>query len=242
MEMVIAAGDLKDLTPDQRNRYYLAVCESLRVNPLTRPFEYIVLNGKLVLYARRDATDQLRARDHVSVAITSRERMEDVYVVTAKATMPDGRSDESIGAAAIGNLKGESLANALMKAETKAKRRATLSLVGLGWLDETEVETVPGARVVVEEATPVALPEPTRPVANLDTARAWTERRKWFEGQLAAAGLSHDEGKRYLGLHLGRDLAHFTDSGLLPIDAIAAIRERVAQEVEAKTGGQERII
>ena len=35
-----------------------------------------------------------------------------------------------------------------MKAETKAKRRATLSIVGLGLLDETETETIPGAKLV----------------------------------------------------------------------------------------------
>jgi hypothetical protein len=33
-----------------------------------------------------------------------------------------------------------------MKAETKAKRRATLSLCGLGMLDETEVASVPEAK------------------------------------------------------------------------------------------------
>jgi hypothetical protein len=42
---------------------------------------------------------------------------------------------------------GDVLANALMKAETKAKRRVTLSLAGLGWLDETELDTIPGVRV-----------------------------------------------------------------------------------------------
>jgi len=30
-----------------------------------------------------------------------------------------------------------------MKAETKAKRRVTLSLAGLGWLDETEISDIP---------------------------------------------------------------------------------------------------
>ncbi len=164
LEEVIAAGDLAKLSPGQRNAYYQAVCRSLGLNPLTRPFEYITLNGKLTLYARRDATDQLRARDRVSVSIVGRERIDDVYVVTARATMPDGRSDESVGAVAIGSLKGDALANALMKAETKAKRRATLSLVGLGWLDETEVETVPGARVIEqsqpEPEAPAALPQP----------------------------------------------------------------------------------
>jgi hypothetical protein len=33
-------------------------------------------------------------------------------------------------------------ANAIMKAETKSKRRATLSICGLGFLDETEIETI----------------------------------------------------------------------------------------------------
>jgi hypothetical protein len=41
------------------------------------------------------------------------------------------------------------LANALMKAETKAKRRVTLSIAGLGWLDETELETIPQARATI---------------------------------------------------------------------------------------------
>lgn len=47
------------------------------------------------------------------------------------------------GAVAIASLKGDGLANALMKAETKAKRRLTLSMCGLGMLDETELETIP---------------------------------------------------------------------------------------------------
>ena len=40
------------------------------------------------------------------------------------------------------NLKGlfdTNLANGMMKAETKSKRRATLDLLGLGMLDEEEV-------------------------------------------------------------------------------------------------------
>jgi hypothetical protein len=48
---------------------------------------------------------------------------------------------------ALGTLKGDALANALMKCETKAKRRVTLSLASLGWLDETELDTIPQIRV-----------------------------------------------------------------------------------------------
>ena len=43
----------------------------------------------------------------------------------------------------IGKLKGDVLCNAIMKAETKAKRRVTLSVCGLGFLDESEIETIP---------------------------------------------------------------------------------------------------
>jgi len=106
MESVIVRGDLAKLQPEERAKYYSTVCQSIGLNPLTKPFEYITLNGKLTLYARKDATDQLRSLRGVSVVIVSRERVEDVYVVTARATTSDGRSDESIGAVAIGNAKG----------------------------------------------------------------------------------------------------------------------------------------
>lgn len=153
IEQVVVSGDLAKLTPAQRVNYYNRVCNSMGLNPLTRPFDYITLNGKLTLYAKRDAADQLRKLHGVSVQIVSRERIEDVFTVTAHATMPDGRSDESIGAVTVGNLKGDALANALMKAETKAKRRVTLSIVGLGWLDETEVETIRDARPVTVDTS-----------------------------------------------------------------------------------------
>jgi len=142
IESVLIAGDLAKLQPEQRVAYYNAVCESVGLNPLTKPFDYITLNGKLTLYAKRDATDQLRKIHGVSVRITARETIEGVYIVTAAATDKAGRTDESTGAVNIAGLRGDALANAFMKAETKAKRRVTLSICGLGLLDETEVETI----------------------------------------------------------------------------------------------------
>jgi len=154
LEQVVVQGDLSKLSANDRVAYYARVCESLGLNPLTKPFDYINLNGKLVLYAKRDAADQIRSNRNVSIVITARELLEDVYVVTARASTPDGRTDESTGAVAIAGLKGEARANAMMKAETKAKRRVTLSIGGLGWLDETETDSIPGAREVhVDEGT-----------------------------------------------------------------------------------------
>lgn len=147
VEQVLLSGDLSKLSPEQRLSYYNNVCASLGLNPLTKPFAYITLNGKLQLYALKDATEQLRKIHQISVTIKAREVIEGCYVVTAQARMPSGREDESIGAVPIANVQGENRSNAMMKAETKAKRRVTLSICGLGMLDETEVESIPGARV-----------------------------------------------------------------------------------------------
>lgn len=138
IETVMAKGDLSQLTPAERNSYYLAVCNSVGLNPLTRPLEYITLSGRMVLYARRDATDQLRTIHKVSIEDMQESEIDSVYIVTVKARNGEGRTDMAKGAVNVGNLKGEALANAMMKAETKAKRRVTLSLCGLGLLDETE--------------------------------------------------------------------------------------------------------
>lgn len=145
LEQVLIGGNLAALKPEERVLYYKQVCESVGLNPITKPFEYITLNGKLTLYALRSCTEQLRQLHGVSIIIVSREVVEDCYVVTARATDAKGRNDESIGAVPIGGLKGEARSNAMMKAETKAKRRVTLSICGLGLLDETEVGSVPGA-------------------------------------------------------------------------------------------------
>ncbi len=146
LEQVVIKGDLSRLSEQDRVAYYAAVCKSLSLNPLTRPLEYITLNGRLVLYARKDATEQLRKLHGVSIHKIERDTSEGVYIVTAYARDRNSREDCSTGAVAIDTLKGEARANAIMKAETKAKRRVTLSICGLGVLDETELETIEEAR------------------------------------------------------------------------------------------------
>lgn len=145
IEDVIIKGDLGKLSAEDRATYYMQVCQSLGLNPHTQPFSYIILNGKLTLYVNKIATDQLRGIHRVSTEIVSRE-YGDAAIVTARARTPDGRSDESIGAVWIKGLAGDAYVNAIMKAETKSKRRATLALLGLGMLDESELETIPNAR------------------------------------------------------------------------------------------------
>lgn len=148
MEAVITKGDLGKLTPAERVDYYAATCRSLGLNPLTKPFDYLTLSGKTVLYAGKTAADQLRKINGVSITHIDKEIIDGVLMVTATARDSAGREDTEIGAVTIAGLKGDALANAYMKGLTKAKRRVTLSICGLGFLDETEVETIPRAQPV----------------------------------------------------------------------------------------------
>lgn len=165
IEQVIAKGDLSALTAGQRASYYTAVCQSMGLNPLTQPLQYIVLNGRLTLYAGKGATDQLRTLHKVNVRIVSREEIDDLYVVTAEASTPDGRTDSEIGAVNIAGLKGDAKANAMMRASTKAKRRVTLSIVGLGMLDESELDTIRGVQYVVDNDGVIQDKTPTQALA-----------------------------------------------------------------------------
>lgn len=144
---LVLHGDLRQFSPEQKVKYYTHLCQSLGLNPLTRPFQLIVLNGKEVLYATRDAAEQLRKINGVSVVEMLKERDGDMYLVTVKVQDNTGRYDIATGAVNIRGLIGDAAANKIMTAETKAKRRATLSICGLGMLDETEVETIPGAHI-----------------------------------------------------------------------------------------------
>lgn len=164
LNKVLLSGDLSRLNEQEKTQYYNKVCETVGLNPLTKPFEYIKFQGKEVLYAGKNCAEQLRQINSVSIEIVSREIVGDLLVVTARAKGRDGRVDESIGALVIKGLSGLDLANAMMKTETKAKRRATLSICGLGMLDETEVADLPKDAPYLSEPIPVVVevePKPT---------------------------------------------------------------------------------
>lgn len=158
LEQVITKGDLAELSPADRVGYYNEVCRSLGLNPLTKPFEFLALEDKksgktrVVLYARKDATEQLRKINGVSIWKIEQKTESDCWIVTAYARTSDGREDIDEGVVYIKGLLGESRSNAIMRAITKAKRRVTLSICGLGFLDESEIDSIPNAQ-------PIAHPE-----------------------------------------------------------------------------------
>jgi hypothetical protein len=134
------------------------------LNPYTQPFAYIKLNGQLKLYAKRDCADQLRRLRGISIEIVDKKLSDGLLSIHVRARDKDGRTDEDYGIVAVGSAAGEALANLGMKAVTKAKRRVTLSISGLGMLDETEVFTVPGVELVeVDDAGEVRTVAPAQP-------------------------------------------------------------------------------
>lgn len=142
---IILNGDISKLNNDQRVVYVKQVCDRLGIDWTTQPFQILKLNGKERMYATKDATDQVRKVNGVSIYKLDKTIESGLCIFTAYAKDKTGKEDASSGAVSIEGLKGEALANAIMKAETKAKRRVTLSICGLGMLDESETDSIPGA-------------------------------------------------------------------------------------------------
>ena len=146
---LVLKGDISAMTPSEKVEYYNIFCNNLGLNPITQPFDIIKFKGKETLYAKRAATEQLRKINGVSIYDLKTEVTEEICKSTAYGIDKHGRKDVSTGVVSLTGLLDENLANAMMKAETKAKRRLTLSLCGLGIMDESEVEGLP-----MEDITP----------------------------------------------------------------------------------------
>jgi len=141
-EKVLIEGDLSVLSPEERIEYYAKVCESAGLNPITRPFLYVTLNGKLTLYPKKDCAEQLRRVHAISLTKPDIQFTDGLILVTITASDRSGKTDTDVGVVAGGNLQGEARANAVMKAVTKAKRRVTFSICGLGFLPDVDEEYV----------------------------------------------------------------------------------------------------
>ena len=172
IEQAMQIGDIKLMSPQIRVAYYIQTCLSIGLNPYTQPFDLIEGDdGKVRQYPNKSCAEQIRKRDQISLLVVSRLKDGDLYIVTVKATTPNGREEEAQGIVSLvkpvgqwkpstsgkryfeatkdahGNalyepLRGTELANAIMRGETKAKRRATLGIAGLGY-EENEPQGPP---------------------------------------------------------------------------------------------------
>lgn len=160
LSKLVLNGDLSQLKPDEKTAYYIYRCNAAGLDPATKPFDLLKLSGKEVLYATKECSSQISQRDGLSVTVASDAVMGDIYRVVARAQSPSGRATDDMGCVNIKGLSGDALCNAMMKATTKAKRRAILTHAGLGMLDESELDTVQVTPPAPKKETTV----PTHPI------------------------------------------------------------------------------
>lgn len=248
-EKVLVGGDLSKLSPQERLSYLNEICQRLGLNPLTRPFEYIDLQGKLNLYARKDASEQLRKVNNVALEIMDSKEVGDVYIARARATLPSGRSDESIGAVSIykeegdwaqsdngkryfkgsgkyTKLRSDDYANAVMKAETKAKRRVTLSICGLGFVDESELETIKNINTISEGKIEHVNSTTSRLLTEKDIELKYNDFCEKIElsEDLEALKSNYEEGKKFANSVKRKDF----------IELFAQYKDAKKEELEGK--------
>jgi hypothetical protein len=158
LERVLIIGDLKDLTPEQRVEYARNMGRSLGFNMLTRPFDYILFREfdggpeRLELYLNARGAAQLRKIHRISIVPGSLKRVihEEHCMVSVDVRDGWGTTDSATGSLTLYKFKnkekvplvGREWDNAIMKCETKAKRRATLSICGLAMLDDSQLDTM----------------------------------------------------------------------------------------------------
>ena len=135
-------GDTTKLTTTHRQTLLEGLSRALGLNPLSQPVIFLKTQGREVIYVTKVGTDQIASREKLKRRTIQGPELRkiagrDIVYCQVEVTAPDGRSET-----ATATLPLSDIVNDLMKAETKAKRRATLSLVGLGLLAEDELETM----------------------------------------------------------------------------------------------------
>lgn len=148
--------DTKSLSQAEREAALAGLSRALGLNPLTNAVRFIALQGGEALYVTRQGTDQIAARLRINRETIVGPEIRDIAGVKmvfcqVRATAPDGRSD-----VATATIPLKDPANDLMKCETKGKRRAVLSLVGLGLLTEEDAEAAQVSDAVRQNDDPTA--------------------------------------------------------------------------------------
>lgn len=267
LQAFVLDGDLSSVPRDKRAAIYVALCSYIGVDPIERPFLIFKDKKREVLYAARSCTSALCrsrgiSRELLSVA-TETLAGHEIIVAKARATIVStGRHDEATGAVpvlvedrewderarkmvSLGWRKPnpDEASNAVMKAETKAKRRAVLDLVGLGIPDESEVATIRDARTatldlatgnIIEAETveqpqrrpSASKPSPAKPAPSDEVAR--------IKADLAKIGHVTGEKPSEAWARLAIDAGHPSAKlqGGDPV-AIAHVRVRLDAELAA---------
>lgn len=145
-DKLIPIGDLGKLTEAEKTKYYIQVCEYFDLPAELNLLEFIWMDSgdagrKLVLYAKKGATDRLRDLRGIHVTELTHAAGDGYIMFTATGKDNKGRTEIAVGAHETRGLAGKTLADAIAIAQTKAVRRMTLQFVGGGFLDESELSS-----------------------------------------------------------------------------------------------------
>ena len=148
---LIVKNDIGQMSDEERVEHYANICKMLGLNPLTSPLGYFNFDGRVQLYAKREATEQLRALYGISCEILDRQWVappdsdrKTIYMVSVRATR-NGRIDDASGAVSMiakrrnrssGNVEKQALteeevANAMLRCECVPLESQMLTRRGL---------------------------------------------------------------------------------------------------------------
>lgn len=152
IDEAIVIGDFSRCSIPDKIQHLKNLCKKMGLDYETEPFSYYEVGGKSKPYITKGGVEQLAVKHNISIEVThiGLDETKTIYSVSAKATTPDGRTNSAVGAVSVEGLKGKNLANAYMTAETKAKRRVTLAICGVGISDspvnEDDISEIPQIR------------------------------------------------------------------------------------------------
>ena len=159
-KMAQAGGDLTPLNQAERDIVQRVMCRRMDIDPDSFPFQVIEFKRgpekKTIFYAPRGLFDYLASRDNLHLIVANSHIQGNTIIFTARVTARNGRVVEDIGAAPVSftGTGGEQTAAGVMKAWTRAVRRALSRFYGASVLDESEKDAVESS------AAPFAAPAP----------------------------------------------------------------------------------
>src|SRR6266540_4671601 len=99
LKKVIMKGDLSGLTPEEQIGYYIDLCHHLKLDPLSKPFDFMEIEDKktkrtkVILYANKECAAQLRHNNNISIWKVETKTEDGCLVATAYARTPGGKED-----------------------------------------------------------------------------------------------------------------------------------------------------
>lgn len=166
-------GNTAKFTKEQKAELVMTISSHYGLNPALMPFNFINFQGQEKLYLTKVGCDQIAKNLNLTREIVSKDLDKETLILTITAKVSDKERSETASASIflgsyntkgeLVKLKGNDLANSLMKCESKAKRRATLAFIGFQFEEDSvenydkETEKVKAGETMTKEIIKEAL-------------------------------------------------------------------------------------